>query len=218
MTVGPTLPHEVTPEDLALGYLWGSRFRNAYDEVAKGGTIYGTPLINKSVEFNGTTDYISYKLNGQFSKKDPLGCNIVIEKADFTVPEGVERVIFDSVTTLEYIIRILDSNVFQLRLGNTTIVNLVESAWTPYWNSNGRNVITFSGTSGSVDIYMNLQQIAFSTAVAWTPVDISNLIIGSRAGTAGYFKGKISYIKFYNRLIMKKEHENIFLAIPQVYQ
>lgn len=213
MTVGPTLPHEVTPEDLALGYLWGSRFRNAYDEVAKGGTIYGTPLINKSVNLNGTTDYIAYVLNGQFNNIDPIGFHIIVGSGNFASDDNVEYVIFDTVPTIHYTLRKLSTNHLQLRLGNATIINVEEAIWGPVWIQGGRNIFTVSSTSGATDILLNNVQIATAVAIAWTPTVPTRLDIGARAGAAGWFNGQIDMIKFYSRLIPEIEHKNLWKAI-----
>ena len=65
MPKGPFIPCDLTPEDRARGCVWASSFRSAADEVAKAGTITGTPVVQRGVTLDGVSDYLTYNLNSQ---------------------------------------------------------------------------------------------------------------------------------------------------------
>lgn len=209
MTVGPTLPHEVTPEDLALGYLWGSRFRSAYDEVAKGGEISGNPLINKGVKLNGTSDYIKYKLNKQFSGKDPFSFHLIITP-DIPFDNGVTRYIFDASPSVQYSFVKSSTPLLVLYIGGTAIFTVDASAT---WLQNKKNLFTVLSTSGYTDCLHNGVKIVDADTSAWTPSEVTEIHIGQRSTNANRFSGEIEFIKFYNRLIPEIEHKNLWNAM-----
>jgi hypothetical protein len=207
MPVGPLLPHDVTPEDISRGYLFGSTFRSAHDEIAKGGTIYGAPLINHGVALNGTTDYIVYAMNSQLASQDPI-CIDAIFSPGFATNENAERRLFSS-TGGNYALYKRDnagSNELRLVLGGTLIVDIAEATYSPLWAVDGWNVISISGTSGATDVRMNNSQIVTADATAWTPTDDATFAIGATGGGASFFDGVIYLIKMYGNLSVASEH------------
>lgn len=214
MTVGPLLPHEVTPEDIALGYLWGSRFRNAHDEVAKGGTIYGTPTINHGLPLNGTTDYINYFLNNQLAVS-PLSSNFVFNP-NFEADDDIRHRIIDGVGTRPILEKREGggaANALYMYAGNATVIlTSALAVYQQYWRVDSNNLLTvIADATGNNKAYLNGNQIASSSTV-WTVQSISSsLLIGQASGF--WFSGRMELLKFYNRLITEQEHINLWRSV-----
>lgn len=215
MPIGPIQPHDATPEDLALGYLFGSTFRSAHDEVAKGGTIYGTPTINHGLILSGTTDHILYDLNGQFSTADPISCDGIFYP-NFATDADARYRIFSS-TGGNYSIfkqNNASANVLRIVLGGTTVASIPEATYGPLWLVGERNLITVAGSSpggvGNTNVYFNGTQVVTADNTPWTPTDDAQLAVGATVAGADEFDGRINIVKLYNTFHTSQHHTELW--------
>jgi len=211
MPKGPFQPCDSLPSERARGLVWASVFRSAADEVAKGGVITGTPTINHGATLNGTTDYITYALNGQLNL-GTIGIHCEFWP-DFDYDEDASRYLFNTTNLKKYYLLKDDnaaSNVLTISLGNTTITNIAAATYSALWNQSGRNLITISGTTGATDAWLNGTQILTAGATAWTAAAPTTLYVGSKHDTTEKFDGKITRLQFYNTLLTSGEHLDVW--------
>lgn len=204
--LNPFLPHDTTPEERERGCVWASVFRSAADEVAKGGVISGTPVINHGAPLNGTTDYITYPLNGQLN----LGTvSIQVEFwPDFAATDDVTRALCGDSSDDYAIIKQNNaaSNVLDIYLGGTLIVSVPSATYASLWSVGVRNLLTVSGTTGATNAWLNGTQILTADATAWAATSTTTLVAGALNGGASKFEGKLARLHYFNALLTSGEH------------
>ena len=197
------LPHDVTSAERHSGCVWASRFRSAADEIDKGGVITGTPVFERTrgVTLDGTTDYVTYGLNGQLNL-GTIGIHCLFWPA-FDYDEDANLMLFCSQVGQQYSIAKLNnanSNFLQLYLGNTMVENIQTAAYAASWVANGRNVLSIAGTTGNTSAWLNGTQILTADATAWTAAAPTALAVGAVPGGTSPFSGRIESLHIFDRM------------------
>jgi hypothetical protein len=81
------------------------------------------------------------------------------------------------------------SNVLQIYLGNTLVDSVAEATYSPYWITNGLNVLFVSAISGATNVWLNGHLITNADATAWAPVDATTIYLWANIAGAQGFNG-----------------------------
>jgi hypothetical protein len=208
-----------TPAERLLGCTFSENFWSVGHVVRNGGSIVGTPVIDKGVILNGSTDSVVYRLQGH--EFYSANISIVIEFwPDFDYDSDSQHYLFDTSSPYRYLVYKREdagSNILGILLGNTTIASIASATYGPYWKVGERNVLVVSGTSGSTDAWLNAEQILTNNTTAWTPDAPTQLMVGARYSDSGtLFDGKITKVSVFNFLLT--EHDAIRLYNDDVYE
>lgn len=176
-----------------------------------GATVVGAPTISEGVTLNGTSQYLTY--DGQFLHNEAEITIEVFFAPDFATDEDVIRFLFDSPVGERYSVLKFDNaanNVLRVNLGDTTIVDIAEGVYSPYWYVGGLNHLVIAGTTGATDVYLNNNLIVDGDATAWTPETPATFYVGSNNGGVQWFDGQLGEVSVYNRKYTAAEVEDRF--------
>jgi hypothetical protein len=108
--------------------------------------------------------------------------------------DGIEhRIASTDIGASSFLLRKHSTDTINLYISNTLVISAALAAFGSYWVTNGRNLLSFSctsGTSGANALWLNGVEIATS-ATAWAATNPSPLYVGSRAGVG--FAGGVYY-------------------------
>ena len=199
-----------TPAERAVGCSFAENFVSQADVELNGGTVAGTPTIDFGATFDGTTDYISYVLDGKEFNSDEL--SIVIEfNPDFEADDDEDHCLMGGGSSDDYWLLKHNANSIRLDLGNTTIGYIPLLDYQSYWNVGSRNVIVVSGTSGNTSVWLNGNVILDEKNTVWTETIIDNMTIGSRhSSKSSFFVGTISNFQVYKSLLTAQDALNFY--------
>jgi len=205
MPKGPFIPCDSLPSERARGLVWASVFRSAADEVAKTGTVTGTPTINHGVTLNGTTDYITYALNGQQDNLDPISFHCEFSPS-FAADDGADHELFRGAGAGNFYVLKSLGNSLRFDAYGTNLLFAAIGDFQALWNVDGRNLLTCSCTTGAETMWFNGQEIDVRTAAFAAAAGSTSMTIGAQAGGGKYWGGVIKSLKFYNALLTEQEH------------
>ena len=196
-----------TAEERMIGCTLAENFFSNEDVVANGGTISGTPVINRGAVLNGTTDYISYNLiNGD--KLASSGTSFVFDFIpNFDTDDNNESTFLGTVTNLSVISKRdnASSNALRILLAGVVIASIPEATYSPFWNVGERNVLVIAAETGSTNAWLNGNQILTNDATSWTTSSQTEMAIGARSGGSTYFDGTFNSFKMFNSLLTGQE-------------
>jgi hypothetical protein len=192
---------------IAETYGFDDRFISAASVIANGGTIYGTPTIDNGVTLNGSTDYITYALDG--TEFNTSNLSIIVEfYPDFAASADVEAALFCTGTTNEFTVykrNNAGSNELGIVFNDTLIAFIAEATYSPYWNTGEKNVLVVSGISGDTSAWLNGNKILDSDNTAWTGYACTSMDVGRRTNGTRYFDGKITKLQICQSLLSEQE-------------
>jgi len=199
-----------TPAERAVGCVFAENFVSNAEVIKNGGTVTGDPTIDFGATFDGTTDYISYVLDGKEFNSDEL--SIVIEfNPDFEADDDEDHCLMGGGSSDDYWLLKHNANSIRLDLGNTTIGYIPLLDYQSYWNVGSRNVIVVSGTSGNTSVWLNGNVILDEKNTVWTETIIDNMTIGSRhSSKSSFFVGTISNFQVYKSLLTAQDALNFY--------
>jgi len=200
------LPIDATPEDVALGLIWGSRFESVESEGAKHGVIGGTPTVKRGLTLNGTTDYIAYALQSHFNAATELSVTCVFNP-DFAADDGNEHDVFDTVPSTHYRVSKTAGSTLKIRFGNVNIQDIPYVDFGAYWLVGRTNALTIASNGTTTDAWLNDAQILTADPTAWTPTTPTALEVGRRSTNLYFFDGKIYMLKFYENVFTQIIHD-----------
>ena len=202
------LSRNTTSAERARGCVFSELFRDGESIARNGGTVTGTPAIDKGVTLNGTTDYLTYDAVGSFFASSEI--SIVVEFwPDFNPSSGVDRYIFDSDSAARYLCYINAAGQLYTTLANVTNLILNKSIYETYWVDYGKNVLVISGKTAAVNYWLNGVLIGSSSA-AWVPKPPSFSTIGARYTGISPFDGRITKFQIYDRLLTAGEAADFY--------
>lgn len=192
-----------TPAERACRCSFAENFRDNRSVVENGGTITGGPQIDDGVTLDGSTQYITYALDGH--EFNSANISIVVEfYPDFDYDNNQDSYIIDTTSSKRYLILKRNnaaSNNLAIQLGGTTIANIPAGTYSPYWLVGQRNSLLISGASGSTNAWLNGTQILTNDTTAWAKKAPTALYIGSSNVGGSLFDGKITSFKVFNSLL-----------------
>jgi hypothetical protein len=207
------LSYNSTPAERARYCSFADNFESSWHVQENGGVITGAPLVDFGVTLDGTNDYITYTLQGhEFSSANISFASEFYPDFDTDIDQNVRWV--DTVSN-DYQINKRASggnNELRIVLGGTTITNISEVTYSPYWLVSLRNVLVVSGTSGATSVWLNGNAIATAVATAWSPTAMTALTIGTDYNNVNgyYFDGKITSFKVFKSLLTDDDAYNYY--------
>ncbi len=191
----------------AIGCTFAANFESPEKVVANGGVINGDPVINFGAVLDGVDDYFDFALAG--TEFNSANISIVIEfTPNFDTDVGVTTVLCDGTSTVRYLVQVGSTGLLNLQLGNTSIPNIAEAVYSPFWNVGERNVFVISGTSGDTSAWLNGNEILANDNTAWTPTPIANFFIGAAFNGTAVFDGTMHSVKVFDALLTQQEAQD----------
>ena len=212
------LTQNSTPAERALGCSFAETFETSAKVVDNGGTVTGAPTIDHGVTLNGTSEYITYAVQGH--EFGPTVISVVAEFwPDFEYTENLIRYIVSANANGCLIFKHDNgnSNALVVYLGGAAIASVNSSVYGSYWNVNAKNVVQVMGTSGDTDIYLNGVFLQNSASAFTTPSPTSFFVGASSAGNS-WFKGTIKQVKVFNRLLTASDALNYYNGTTYTYR
>lgn len=188
-----------TPAERMRGITFAELFKDDASVLENGGVVNGAEVCDGATLDN--SDYIQYDLTEQSFKTDEI--SIVIEMyPDFDPEDSQTHYIFDNdADTGRCRLFKTTSNFFQFYLGDTP---LFSTGSIDNFKQGERTTIVISGTSGDTTMWINGVEAATS-AVAWSPGDVSELYVGANIALNSFANGKYTEFKIFNSLLTEEE-------------
>ena len=205
------LSRNTTSAERARGCVFSELFRDGESIARNGGTVTGTPAIDKGITLNGTTDYVTYDAVGSFFASSSI--SIVVEFwPDFAANANGLYYLFDSEGAGYYVQKRdnASNNVMRIILGMTFIDDIPYATYSSYWLTGQRNVLVVSSVSGATNAWLNGNQILVNDVTVWTPKLSSFLRIGARYDALVFFDGRITKFQIYDRLLTAGEAADFY--------
>ena len=205
------LSRNTTSAERARGCVFSALFRDGESIARNGGTVTGTPAIDKGITLNGTTDYVTYDAVGSFFASSSI--SIVVEFwPDFAANANGLYYLFDSEGAGYYVQKRdnASNNVMRIILGMTFIDDIPYATYSSYWLTGQRNVLVVSSVSGATNAWLNGNQILVNDVTVWTPKLSSFLRIGARYDALVFFDGRITKFQIYDRLLTAGEAADFY--------
>jgi len=194
------------PAERQRGCKFAETFATDARVTQNGGTATGSPdFSGAGIGLNGTTQYVSYSLNGGEFQTDNFSVEMKFVP-DFAYDEDATRYLFQTTAGNEYSIRKGDnaaSNALYLYLGDVEFT-VASGTYSSYWNVGEVNIITVYATNGTTIMRLNGNEI-LNDATAWTAKSPVALSIGASLSPSGYFDGRIMDFRIYNVLLTQQE-------------
>jgi hypothetical protein len=201
---GLTGPYPLSGPLRTAGYLWRDLYISGYLSRMIGATFTGAPTVNRGVELNGTTQFVSYTNDAPlqpFSVSQHFWAFVITP--DFEADDGNEHVIFDGEAigggSTVFGIRKLNAagtNALRMTLPGTN-TDIALGSYQASWNVDEMNTLVVNvGKTGGTETLLNGVQVD-QTAVIFAPQGIDEMRIGVDRGEAsGFFDGTINSIVF----------------------
>jgi hypothetical protein len=209
-----------TPAERMRRCSFAENFRSNREVIENGGAISGNPVIDDGATLDGTSDYVTYALDGH--EFDSAEISIVIEfHPDFDYDENVEKYLYDAPATSRHACLKRDNasnNELVILLGDTIIASIAAATYSPYWNVGTKNVLVVSGTTGDTSVWLNGNNILANDATSWSPKRPAQIFIGTRNDSIGPFDGKITQFKVFHSLLNVQDAAAFYNNTMYTYQ
>ena len=199
-------------------------FRELFDSVSSvvdnEGTLINSPSVSNGVTLNGTNQYVSYSVTGEFFNNSPEITLEVWFNPDFNYDEDAARTIVSS-SPNAYMLQKrnnAENNVILLYLANQLIAAIPQAAYSSNWNQNGLNHMVVCGANGDTDVYLNNNQVVTADNSAWTPASVTGIEIGATDTPLNYFDGIIYQYSIYNRKLESNEVSDLYNSGRGLYE
>lgn len=170
----------------------------------KHATLINTPtkLNQCGYSFNGSNQYLTVSGTGLFNKTNQT---IAVEfTPSFSPADNIEGYLYDGLLSPGRYFAVKEanglSNVIYIGMGGTLLTPIAQAAYEPYWRKNQINILVVSGTSGNTTTYLNGAVIGTSST-AWTPSDLTTLLIGVRYNNTKYWNSKIHRFRVWDTIL-----------------
>ena len=193
------------PAERMRSCIFAGNFRSETAINRNGGTVTGAPTfdVSQGVTLDGVNDYLTYHLTGQEFDSASLSMQVRFT-TDLAADCGTNFFFFDDTTGLRYTIEHTAANQLTVYAGGTSVIGAVVADYQAYWNVGTPNVLAYSGTTGSNQLYLNGNLIA-TGAVAWTPIAITALNVGADSAGANLFDGTLHELKIFKSKLTAQE-------------
>lgn len=216
---GLTLWLPLTDTWLQSTTLPSDRINDNHASVANGTPTYSS----NGVELNGTTDNLKFPATGIFNSD--LITIAVRFTPDFATDVNLNNYLYDATAGKRYMTIKYSgglSNALGIKLGDTTIEDIPEATYSPFWNVNEENILIITGddTNNLTNAWLNGNQILTNDTTAWTLANPENFWVGSALNDTGFFDGEIKNLRVYNRLLTAGERaqlENMVDTNPKIF-
>jgi hypothetical protein len=204
------------PAELFIGGSFADDFKDAQSVIQNGGTITGTPSIDNGITLDGTSDYVTYALAGIENASSTISYFIKFYP-DFATSVDADKTLFygDKSGSETFWIKKRqnsNNNTLWIRLSGTTIANIAEATYSPYWKQNSKNIIVLSSTSGggTTKIWLN-GNLILSVSTSYIAASGADLLsIGAAASGSDKFSGKITEFKIFKSLLTAQDAQNFY--------
>lgn len=213
------LSQNSTPAERALGCSFAETFETSAKVVDNGGTVTGAPTIDHGATLDGSSDYITYALDGH--EFNSANISIMIEFwPDFDWDEDIESFILDSTNAQRYYLykgNNAASNALYFQSGGAGRT-VTAASYSDYWLQNERNVLIIASSGGDTKAFLN-GILVYSDAAAWSSTFLpTELYIGSKNSGANKFDGTIKQFKVFNQLLTAADALNYYNGTTYTYR
>lgn len=185
-------------------------YRSAEEVAKNAGTITGAPSFSLAgIDLDGSSDYVEHEIENTLFAHPDISI-VVTFTPDFDHDDGVEYFIYDSTAGSLYRVVKNTSNQIQILIGGTSIAAIAAGTYGSFWNTNQRNVLVISSTSGSTNVWLNGNQILTNQATAWTPAYPTQLFVGCNNSNIKLFDGEIRSIDIYKDLLTAEDAQSLY--------
>lgn len=183
-------------------------FRDALTVARNKWTAFGAPTYAQAggVILNGTTQYLTRPLGLELSGGvqtwhlefyPTFAANDGADHYLISAPFGEAGRVSAQKTAVGGII---------IWAGGAAVMNIALASWESYWRVNGRNLLSWSVTSGSNTAWLNGNQIG-SSVTAWAAGACTSLFVGATTAGATPFAGRITRLYIGHHTSTLAEHQ-----------
>lgn len=202
------LNRNTTPAERARGCVFSELFRDGESIARNGGTVTGTPAIDKGITLNGITDYVGYDLDvGGFYSDGALSF-VIGFLPNFAIDDSTRHIIFDCSSTILSLSK-RENNALWVTAGGAPVINVPLANYQSYWLVGQKNILVYSGISGVNNCWLNGNLIA-TTVTAYSVYSATEMAIGASI-TGTYLAACTVYdLKIFNRLLTADEAADFY--------
>lgn len=195
----------------AEGAIFRESFVDAVSLHANGGVLTGSPVVNRGISLDGSTQHVTYEIPPEtFFRRE---ITIVTEfTPDFDFDGDINAYLYDAESGNRYYVIKCDNaanNELYIGLGNTLVSIIAPATFGPYWRQGKRNVLVVTGEPGDVDVWLNGTQIVTADSTSWSIKDPTTLYIGTWNLLNFRFDGVINRFSVHDRRFTQADVDGV---------
>jgi hypothetical protein len=209
----PLRPYPITIDLQKIGFVWRESFIVPTTTAENSIDLFNAPTIDYGIELDGVDQYAQANIQEGIIDQPELFIRFDFTP-DWTIPPAAVMTVLDTGTPSRVLIYFDPNGNAYFYAGGTLVGRIAQADYQGVWNSQARNVVVMSATSGNNLIFLNGNKLTndLGDAVVWTPSDPHDSFLIGRLGAA-YFDGTIHDILIGSQVVLQEDGE--MLSLPR---